>query len=157
MNLLRLAGMVQSLGLNINFAALGPLVPLLSKRAVEVTSDDVSHVLGVFNLKDLPRLVIDETTKAIQTSEFDTIADILGKEEFLYPIVQRLLMSNSRLRENIAESQPYVMIHCPCGRDNPVDRKQAAVMAPNAVVRVRCIACETVREVKAEVIATHVG
>lgn len=157
MNLIRLAGMVQSLGLNVNFAALAPLMPLLSKKAVEVTSDDVSHVLGVFSLKDIPSLVINETAKAIQTSDFDTIADILGEEKFLYPMMQKLLMSNSRLRENIAQAQPYVMIRCSCGRDNPVDRKQTAVMAPNAIVEVRCVACEQTRELQAEAITNHIG
>lgn len=157
MNLLRLAGMVQSLGLNINFAALAPMMPLLSKRAVEVTNDDVSHVLGVFNLRDIPERVIGEAAKAIQTSEFDTIADILGQEQFLYPIIQRLMMSNSRLRDNIMETQPYVMIRCDCGRENPVDRKQAAVMAPNEIMKIRCLKCEQIREIKAEVVANHIG
>lgn len=157
MNLIRLAGMVQSLGLNVNFAALAPMVPLLTKKAAEVTSDDVLHVLGVFNLKDVPSLVVSEAAKAIQTSEFDTIADILGEEKFLYPIIQRLMMSNSRLRENIMETQPYVMIRCECGRENPVDRKQAAVMAPKAVMKIRCSSCEQVRELQAEAIASHIG
>lgn len=158
MNLLRLAAMVQQLGLTVNLTALGPLVPLLSKTTAEIDEGDILAVLGVFKLDNVEPALVAETVNAVRSSDFNTLADMLGNEEYLYPMVQKFLVSNSRVMENLAREQPYVMISClGCGYHNHVDRKSIAVMAPNADVKVTCIKCETSRHLKAGTIASHIG
>lgn len=158
MNLLRLAAMVQQLGISVDFTALGPLVPLLSKTVADIEYQDIESVLSVFKLDNVAPELIAETVTAVRTSDFNTLADMLGDVEYLYPIVQKFLMSNSRIIENLTREQPYVMITClGCGRSNFVDRKSIAVMAPNADVKVTCLECEQSRHLKAGVIASHIG
>lgn len=158
MNLLRLVAMVQQLGISVDLTALGPLVPLLSKTVAEIDRGDIDSVLNVFKLTNVAPDLVEETVNAVRTSDFNTLADMLGDTEYLYPMVQKLLMSNSRIVDNLTREQPYVMVQCKnCGHDNFVDRKTIAVMAPNADVRVTCIKCEHPRVLKAGIIASHIG
>lgn len=158
MNLLRLAAMVQQLGLSIDMTALGPLVPLLNKTTAEIVVDDIRAVLGVFKLTDVDETLVNETATAIRTSDFSTLADMLGDEKYLYPMVQKFLVSNGRVMDRLITEQPLVYVSChQCGHRNLLDRKTIAVMAPNKDVDVVCLSCESIRTLKAGKIAAHVG
>lgn len=155
MNILQLANMVQPLGLNVNYAALGSIIPLLSKKAVEIETADVRTVFDLFGLAGVDDTVAEETALAVRTSNFDQLSDLLGNQEYLLPIIRRVLFSQSRLIERLVRDEPYVPVMCnQCNRVNQVSRAEAAAMSADAVIQVRCVQCESTKTVSAASVAT---
>lgn len=156
MNMLQIASMVQSLGLNINFAALGSLLPLLNKEAVEIDDSDVKAVLRLLGLEEVNDNLLLESVEAIRTSEFDKISDLLGDQEFLAPLVQKFLYSQDRLVDRLLEDAPIVPVRCDsCGHVNNIERKVALLHKHDQMISVNCIECESTRKIQAGKVLTH--
>lgn len=156
MNVLQLASMVQTLGLNVNLAAIGPVLPLLNKKAAEISESDVRTVFNVLGVSDLDDEVVKEAAIAIQTSEYDKVSELLGDEKYLMPIVQKVLYTDTRLKEQLIRDLPYVPVSCPsCGRVNQVSRREAFEKGPGLIMKVRCLRCDHIREVETASVISH--
>lgn len=155
MNVLQIASMVKTLGLSVNFAALGPLLPLLNKKAVEITQDDVQAVFNLVGLASVDPEIAAEAANAIRLSDFDKISDLLGNEQYLMPIMQRVVYSQKRLTDRLIADMPLVPVLCEhCGRVNNVIREEAVKMDPTDIIKVRCVQCETYKHVTAASVTT---
>lgn len=156
MNVLQLASMVQTLGLNVNLAAIGPVLPLLNKKAAEISESDVRTIFNVLGVSDLDDEVVSEVAIAIQTSEYDRVSELLGDEKYLEPIVRKVLYTDSRMRGKLLRDMPYVPVSCPsCGRINQVSRREAFDKGPGLIMKVRCLRCDHIREVETASVISH--
>ena len=156
MNVLQLASMVQTLGLSVNLAAIGPVLPLLDKKAAEINDADVRTVFDVLGIGDVDDQLISETAIAIQTSEYDKVSELLSDDKYIRPIVQKALYSNKRMQEKLLRDAPYVPVACPsCGRVNQVSRREAFDKGPGMIMKVNCLRCDHVREVETTSVISH--
>lgn len=156
MNVLQLAAMVQTLGIDINLAAIGPLLPLLNKKAAEINESDVRAIFDVLGVRNLDDEVVNEVAIAIQTSEYDKVFELLGDEKYLKPIVLKVLYTDTRMKEKLVRDLPYVPVSCPsCGRVNQVSRREAFDKGPGLIMKVRCLRCDHIREVETASVISH--
>ena len=156
MNVLQLASMVQTLGLNVNLAAIGPVLPLLNKTTAEISDADVKAVFNVLGIGEVDEQLIKEAAVAIQTSEYDKVSELLSDEKYLRPIVQKVLYTDARIQEKLVRDLPYVPVSCPsCGRVNQVSRREALDKGPGFIMKVRCLRCDHVREVETTSVISH--
>lgn len=149
MNVLQLATIVQTLGLNVNLAAIGPVLPLLNKKAAEISESDVRTIFDVLGVSDLDDEIVDEVAIAVRTSEYDKVFELLGDDKYLKPIVQKVLYTDTRMKEKLVRDLPYVPVSCPsCGRVNQVSRREAFDKDPGSTMKVSCLRCDHIREVE---------
>lgn len=149
MNVLALAGLAAKLGFDIKLSAILPLLPLLQRKPGEIEGSDVVAVgkaLGV----ELPGDVVVELTTGIRTSDFNTMADLLGSEKYAIPLFQRIFMTKERL-ESLSD---HVLVPVKCGyceRINEVKRQPMAV----GLIEVKCEACDSIRHIEASAINNY--
>lgn len=150
MNLLHLASAAQSLGLNVSLAAVGPLIPLLSKRAIDIDDADVRAVLNVLGAKAVPDVVVVELVSSVHESNVDNLADLLGRQEYLMPIVTRVkAFINGKVAGDEETLPDEIPTKCPaCDAESVISRKAFMGLSPDSVVDITCVECLRPRPVR---------
>lgn len=145
MNGLPILTLLSQAGINVNFVALLPLLPLLNKSSAEFDISDAHVVLGAmgFDPKEVDPELVHESVAAIKTSDLDKVSTVLSRDEFLIPFVKRLMKSRNREADQLELESPYVAVKCHgCGHVTDIHRTDVrADYGDQDEFTVRCSQC----------------
>lgn len=152
MNGLPILTLLSQAGINVNFTAFLPLLPLLNKTAVDFNIEDAHAVLKAmgFNPERVDPELVSESVAAINTSDLDNVATVLSREEFLLPFVKRLMKSRDREADQLELTSPYVPVKCHnCGHVTDIHRMDVRLdYKDQDEFPVRCSQCGVQRVIK---------
>lgn len=150
MNVLQLAAMAQTLGLNVSLTAIGALLPLLSKRAADIDIADVRAVLSVVGLNGMPDEIAEELVVTVRESNVDTLSDILGQEKYFVPLMTKI-QAFMKGKQPSDEEQliDEIPVKCPaCDATSAISRRAFTHLRSDEVVDITCLACERSRPIR---------
>lgn len=156
MNLIQLASLSSKLGINVNLAAIGSILPLLDKKAHEVTSDDVAKLSNLIGFSaDPDSEAVSKVVELVQTSNFDVVSDLLSSDEDVTKIAHYLMYNEERIGKKLSRDLPLIPVKCDCGEIGKIDRATAIGNAkPNGYVTYTCLSCDRTRELSVKSIRT---
>lgn len=156
MNLIQLAGIASKLGINVNLAAIGNILPLLNKKAQEITSDDVVNLGNLLGLNVQPDSdAVSNVVDLVQNSNFDRVSDLLSSEADIVKAAHMLMYNQERLSEKLARDIPTIPVKCECGVVGEIDRAGALRQTKaDGFVTYICLTCDKVKEISAKSIRT---
>lgn len=156
MNLIQLASVASKLGININLAAIGNVLPLLNKKAHEISNDDIVQLSNLIGFSaDPDSEAVKKVAELVQTSDFDKVSDLLASDEDVIKVAHYLMYNEERIGEKLARDLPTIPVKCDCGVIGEIDRTYALNhVKQDGFVTYTCLSCYKQREIAAKSIRT---
>lgn len=156
MNLIQLASLASKLGINVNLAAIGNVLPLLDKKAHEVTSSDVVVLSNLIGINADPESdAVSKVVELVHTGNFDVVSDIFANDDDVVKIAHHLMYNERRIGEKLSREMPLIPVKCGCGAIGEIDRNSAIEnVKSDGFVTYTCLSCDKQRELSLKSIRT---
>lgn len=156
MNIGALTTLASKLGIQLNYQAIGTILSIWDKKAVELSESDVRSVIQLINPSPDEQLVT-QLTQTIQSADGDTLASYLSDQDRVMSMASRIIYNDKRLIAKLERDYPNVPVKCPkCGHIDEISRAYARLdAAADGMVTVHCIECEASREIPYNSIALY--
>lgn len=114
--------LVERLGIKVSGARLLSLIPLASVKASEFNLSHLETLLKALDVAMDDELKV-KLVESVNNADTDDLSELLGQPQYFDQFSKYLTLSKERVKERIAEENPFVPIRCEvCLTISGVDR-----------------------------------
>lgn len=138
MNHVGLMTLLEGAGIKVSWAKLLGLAPLLSKASSDLSDSDVEMIFSTFGLPVSDAKLISETGRAIRTSNFDTVSEMISSDDYFLPLVSRVL---GPVKKTVDEDDPAKVKCLICSDPVAITKTEAEAVPRDETIVKTCGSC----------------